>query len=332
MNFSNLTSLNNDSIIKESPGYPIRFWSFLFANILSLICGIFDLYYLLTDRKLRQALHNHVFIVLLFIGIFYELTNIPWILYNDFNRRPIVRSEIFYFFWTYTNYSFYSLQVELFAWATIERHILIFHDGWLSTKRRRFFIHYFPIIVIIVYYIIYFAFVHFYPFCKSNFDGFLAGGIHIPCVFHRTVLGLWDLNFHQVLPTLVIVTFSIALLVRTIIQRNKLSHGTHWTRYKKMIIQLLSISIIYIAFNGPWVLVIFVFQFGLPEHITNVALLYTGFLYYYVIFVYPFVCCLSLPELRQKAHEKLCCFMKKKQTANTNTTMKSGVTSKTAAQ
>ena len=294
-----------------SCGYPVRFWAFLFADIVSLIAGLFDLYYLLSDTALRRGLHNHVIIVLLCIGIFYETTNIPWILYNDRNCRPMVRSEIFYFFWTYINYSFYSLQVELFAWATIERHILIFHDHWINTERRRFFIHYLPIIVIIIYYLIYFAFVHFFPFCKSTFDPFLAGGIHIPCVFHRTTLGMWDLMFHQVVPTLVIVTFSIALIIRSVLQRNRLGRSVEWKRYRKMTIQLLSISTIYIAFNGPWVLVIFSFQYGLPESVAIVALVYTGFLYYYVIFVFPFVCCLSLPELRKRAKQKLLCRKKK---------------------
>ena len=36
----------------------------------------------------------------------------------------------------------YSLQVTLFAWASIERHILIFHDQWVSTQSRRLFVHY----------------------------------------------------------------------------------------------------------------------------------------------------------------------------------------------
>jgi hypothetical protein len=307
MDSRNFTHIGNNSHTDSASGYAVRFWAYLFADIFSLMFGLFDIYHLLIDAALRRALHNHVIIVLLFICIFYELTNIPWILYNDYNRSPLVRSEIFYFFWTYINYSFYSLQVELFAWATIERHILIFHDHWISTKRRRFFIHYFPVIAIIVYYLIYFAFVHFYPFCKSTFDAFLAGGIHIPCVFHRTTLGMWDLMFHQVVPTLVIVTFSIALIVRSILQRNKLCHAIQWKRYRKMIIQLLSISSIYIAFNGPWVLVIFTFQYGLPESIAIVALVYTGFLYYYVVFIFPIVCCLSLPELRKKATELICC-------------------------
>lgn len=267
---------------------------------MSLFFTFFDLYYLLLDRTMRRALHNHVIIVLLMVGLIYESINIPWILYNDFNRSPLIESELFYSVWTFFNYSFYALQVELFAWATIERHLLIFHDRWIRTSRQRILFHYLPVVVIIIYYLIYFSLVHFAPFCKSSFEGFLAGGIHIPCVFDRTTLGMWDLIFHQVCPTLIIVFVSLALLIRSIYQKSRLQQGMQWRKHRKMIIQLLSISTIYIVFNGPWVLVIFSYQYGLPESIANHALVYTGFLYYYVIFCFPLVCLLSLPELRNK--------------------------------
>ncbi|CAF1128308.1 unnamed protein product [Adineta ricciae] len=312
MNTSTLSLYNNATESTLSPGYPIRFWSYLFSNIFSLLTGFFDLYYLLSDASLRQALHNYVIIILLCLGIFYELTDIIWILYNDHNRRPLIQATVFYEIWTYINYTFYSIALELFAWATIERHILIFHQQWIATKRRCFFLHYFPPIAIIIYYLIYLAYVHFDPFCVSDFQDFLNGGIHIPCAFYRTVLGLWDIDFHQVFPTLVIVGCSIGLIIRTIIQRQKLTHEIQWKKYRKMIVQLLSISVLYITCNGPWVLVIFAFQFGLSPAVTAVALTYTGFLYYYVIFLFPMVCCLSLPELRKKFREKVLFCLKKK--------------------
>ncbi|CAF4562425.1 unnamed protein product [Rotaria sp. Silwood1] len=116
---------------------------------------------------------------------------------------------------------------------------------------------------------------------------------------------MWDLIVHQFLPTVIIVFFSVALLIRTILQKNHLRQGVQWRKHKKMIIQLLSISAVYIIFNVPWVLVIFAHQYGLPDNIAKVALIYTGFLYYFVILLFPCVCCLSLSELRSKVKEKL---------------------------
>ena len=145
-----------------------RFWSYLWFNILSLCFTLFALYFMIVDGTLRRALHNHIIIVLLVVGLIYELTNIPWILHYNRTGVPLIASHTFYIIWAFVDYTVYSLQIALFAWATIERHILIFHDSWVATKRRRLLIHYFPIVAIIVYYLVYYSIVHFVPFCENS--------------------------------------------------------------------------------------------------------------------------------------------------------------------
>jgi hypothetical protein len=304
------TSLSTTIEVAQSGSSSIqtaRFWAYLFSDIFSLLCSFFTLHFLLTDRTLRQALNNHIRIVLLIIGLIYELTNIPWTLYSDYNHRPLIRSNLFYSFWTYIAQALYALQIELFAWATIERHILIFHDQWVSTSKKRFFVHYFPIGVISIYYIIYYGLVYFGAICVNSFDAFLTIGFNIPCAFDHTILGVWDLMFHQIVPLLIIVSFSIALIVRKILQKNRLRQGVNWRKHRKMIVQLLSISTIYVIFNSPWVLVAFAFQHGLPQNIVLAAFSYTSFLNPYVIFLFPFICCLALPELRKKFKINILC-------------------------
>jgi hypothetical protein len=277
-----------------------RFWAYLFSNVFSLIFSFFALYFLLTDRTLRRALNNHIIIVLLIIGLIFELTTIPWTLYSDYNHEPLIRSKIFYKLGNFLNYLSIALQIGLFAWATIERHILIFHDQWVSTSRKRFFIHYLPIGAIIIYYLIYYSIVYFAPICEQSFDAFLAGGPYIPCVLDHTVLAVWDLTVHQVLPILIIIFSSTALLVRSIWQRNRLHQRVNWRKYRKMIIQLLSFSTLYFIFDVPTVSMIFAYEYGLPTDIAMPALIYLAFFTSYIIFLFPFVCCLSLPELREK--------------------------------
>jgi hypothetical protein len=259
------------------PTQSIRFWVYLFSNLFSLIFSFFALHFLLTDRTLRRALHNHIIIVLLIVGLIFELTNIPWTLYNDYNHAPLIRSKIFYQFWNFLNYPLIALQLGLFAWANIERHILIFHDQWVSTPRKRFFLHYLPIVAIIIYYFIYYSIVFFAPICEQSFDVFLAGDTYIPCAFDHTVLGVWDLSFHQVTPILIIIFFSTALLVRSVWQKNRLHQRVNWRKYRKMIIQLLSFSTIYVIFGALNVFIIFAYQFGLPTNIAIPGLAYTVF-------------------------------------------------------
>ena len=136
--------------------HTLRFWYFLCCDALSLTCAIYTLYVLLSNRILRRALNNHIFIVILFIVILYEMINIPFFLRNTFYDTPWLTSKDVYLFWTFFDYLLFVLQIELFAWATLERHILIFHDQWLITKRNRFLLHYLPIIIIIICNIIFY--------------------------------------------------------------------------------------------------------------------------------------------------------------------------------
>ncbi len=55
----------------------VEFWIYAISDGLSILCSLFVLYDLLFDRTLRKALNNHVIIVLLIMGLIYELTTIP---------------------------------------------------------------------------------------------------------------------------------------------------------------------------------------------------------------------------------------------------------------
>ncbi|CAF1446802.1 unnamed protein product, partial [Adineta ricciae] len=134
----NDTFVNDDENSLSMSRFPrqIRYWSYLVSNIFSLICTLLTLYFLLFDRTLRNSLNNHIIIILLLIGLLYEFIDILLIINNDANDIPWSSSPTFYLFWVFFDYTFYSLQIGLFAWATIERHILIFHDQWISTRNK----------------------------------------------------------------------------------------------------------------------------------------------------------------------------------------------------
>ncbi|CAF1093765.1 unnamed protein product [Adineta ricciae] len=291
-----------------------RFWSYLVLDTLSVVCTLITLCFLLLDKAIHKALHNHIIIVLLVIDLIYELTDIPWILYFNYWGVPMFASTTFYIIWTFVDYAFYSTQIALFAWATIERHILIFHDKWIATKRKRLFVHYIPIIAITSYCLLFYTFIYLIPFCKNSFDSFVGGGIYIPCLFSRTILGSWDLIVQQVIPTSIIVIFSALLILRVIWQKKRLHQPIAWKRHRKMTIQLISISCLYILFNLPWTFLVFAFQYGLSAEVAEIPLLFAGYLYYYVTFFFPFVCLGSLPEIRKKLAEKLCWCRRRRRT------------------
>jgi hypothetical protein len=67
-----------------------------------------------------------------------------------------------------------------------------------------------------------------------------------------------------------------------------------------MTIQLLSISILYLLFMGPRTVLQFCLIFGLTTHDVLMSYFHSEFFANYIIFLFPFVCCGSMPELKKK--------------------------------
>ena len=147
----------------------LRFWSQLIVLIPSIICSFFVLYHFLFDRNLRRALNNHVFVVIIIIGLIAELTVYPWKLYNLRLTEIWIRSPTFCLIWWFINESTYPIQTFLIAWATIERHILIFNDRLMKEKRWRLLLHYFPIIASLLYGFILYSYTFFFPPCDNQY-------------------------------------------------------------------------------------------------------------------------------------------------------------------
>jgi hypothetical protein len=136
---------------------------------------------------------------------------------------------------------------------TIERHILIFHDWWLSTKKKRFFSalssynnH------IMTYCFIYYLTVVVILSCNYLNVQSPINGVPSPCLYDNLFFISWDLMCHQMIPTIIIVVFSMALLVCVLYQKSSLCRKIQWWKQRKMTIQLLYITILYQLLNFPW--------------------------------------------------------------------------------
>jgi hypothetical protein len=110
---------------------------------------------------MRHALNNHVIIIVLIIGLICELTDYPSLLYYYRNEGMWKRSLMFCQIWGLFDRGLYITQTVLFAWATIERHILIFHYKWVTTKKKRFFVHCLPPVALLLYCVILYTVVYF---------------------------------------------------------------------------------------------------------------------------------------------------------------------------
>ena len=309
---SNNQNNSNVSLSDESATIAIprlaQFWMYVVSDFLSISCILFILYHILLDRALRSALHNHVIVLVLIVDLLYELTDIPWILYYYRFGVPWLPSLIFSRFWAFADYGLYATQILLFAWGTIERHILIFHDRWVLNKRKCFLIHYLPLIVLPTYSISYYTVGSFFMDCGDIYSYSFVSGAPTPCLYSNPSFAIFDLLGNQIAPALIIVIASTSLLVRVTWQKFRLHQPLQWRKHRKMTVQLLAISMVYLVFASPWSIVLLAHQLGLSRDVGGTYLLYAAFFSYYTIFSFPFVCCISLRELRLKVKHRVLWF------------------------
>ncbi|CAF0810004.1 unnamed protein product [Adineta ricciae] len=278
----------------------VKFWVILAALVPSLICSIFVLYHLLFDRALRRGLHNHVIIVLLVICLIDEVTFYPWMLYYFTHETDWQRSYMFCLFIGFIDWSLYIVHTMVFAWAMIERHILIFHESWISTRRKRFLVHYVPLIALLLYWFVFYFVVYFFPPCENRFRPWSLICIY-PCLYDNYTLSMWDFIAHQIVPIAIITVFSSGLILRVFLQKRRMRRALNWQQHRKMIIQALSIAFLYVIILLPFTVVYIIrYIYGISSYFIGAFYLYINFFTYFVILLYPFVCALTLPELKTR--------------------------------
>ena len=278
----------------------LRFWSMLIVYIPSVICSFFTLYHFIFNRQLRHALYNHVIILLLFINLVNQLTDIPWIL--NYYRLGYVSpaTPSFCLVWTFMDETSFVTTTVLFSWATIERHILIFHDRLMRIKYKRILFHYLPMVIILVYCLGFNTILVFFPPCENTFDySDMICGDPL-CLYGTYVMGVFDVIVHNLIPIIIIIVCSVALLVRVVRQKNRMRQRIRWGSHRKMTIQVSSISLLYLVIYIPKMLMEFIYRCGVSKEVGADFTKYAEFFMDFGTLLLPFVCTGSLPDVQKK--------------------------------
>ena len=185
MSNSNHLSVDISKSIRAINPIPVRvrFWMNLTDDVHSVACTAFVFSYVLFERTLDPALHNHVIIIVLIIDLIDASISISWLLDRYQYGILLVKSFVFQLFSFFFDYATLSIQLVLLAKATIVRHLLIDHDQWLSIRERDAFSF------------MTYPSLRLSPIGKSenSFVSFLPGGDIIPCVCSHKVLA----NFRE---------------------------------------------------------------------------------------------------------------------------------------
>ncbi|CAF4667001.1 unnamed protein product [Rotaria sp. Silwood2] len=277
----------------------IKLYLLTTTAIPSILTSIYILYKFVIDHQFRSHLNNHSIIAMIIVSFVDTTTELPITL--QYLRVGYVQPDKkeFCLFWVWYVFTLETVNVSLMTWTSIERHILIFHSHWIQTQRGKIIWHYIPLIFCITYIpIFYFACVVLYP-CENFFEYslFLCGSI---CYTSVTWLATFDWTTNVLIPSLSIPFASTSLLFRVLFQAKKMKRTLKWRSTRKLTLQLMAISILYLLFWCPLALVSIIRLYFIPTFISEIYYYYLYYTPYFVQLLMPFVSLACLPEIWPK--------------------------------
>ncbi|CAF1276317.1 unnamed protein product [Adineta ricciae] len=277
----------------------IRFWLLLVLDIPAALCSLFLLYHLLLKRDLRQALHNHVVIVLLFVLLSVLLIDIPSYIVVLSTGYVWLAFPWFCNVWSFVTVGLFDMIAILMALGSMERHILVFHSAWMNSTRKCFLFHYLPLILVTFYGVVFYIWVIFFPSCNNIYD-YSQPWCGDPCYYDQQTVSNYDLIVNAYIPMLTIVIFNVGLIVRQIRQKKRIDQIIQWHKHRKMIVQMLSVCCLYLIFYLPCLISAFISHLGFLDNflIELIPVLY--FNTYFIPLLMPYVVLASLPNFWQK--------------------------------
>jgi len=268
----------------------------------SLICDllVFIHFFRHWRQEILKAPQNHVILCLLIASFMQKLTDVPFAIY--YLRWGIVYQQTYNFcvIWDWFNYSLMTVSLQLVAWCCIERHLFIFHSQIMKNKWCLIFFHYLPLITFAFYTpFFYLRFIFFPTMCINIWDYTIiyCGGACYS--YFDPFLGTFDWIFNYGLPTLIIIVANFLLFCRVIWQKIKHQRPIDWRRQKRMIIQLTLISILYLIFMSPQVIIGSIQTLWSPTFLSDIQADYFYYIVYFINQFLPFVIISSLPEMRK---------------------------------
>ena len=300
---NNNTETSNDANTDSDlvPSRKIQFWTYLSLEIPSLACVIYLLYHLLSKKKLRQSLHNHVIIILLLLCFLVEIIDTPLYLdaYLHYGRNSFAPSSIICLIWWLLDYGAYSSLNLFLAWASLERNMLIFyHNRFFGTRRKKLVFHYLPLGIVSIYCFGFYVGAVIFPPCQNTFNYELDSCGSSPCYANIAWLSDWDTLVNQMMFILIEAALNMCLLVRTIHQRYRVQQSIRWRKHRKMTIQLLSISFLSLSISLP-ISFFTVVRDTIPGmgNFAPLVSLYFYFMGPFVVLLLPLICLASSPDL-----------------------------------
>ena len=116
-------------------------------------------------------------------------------------------------------------------------------------------------------------------------------------------LGFLDQALHNIIPTVLIVLLNVVLFIRVLWQkRHRMRQPIRWRQHRRMVLQLVPASVLYVCGVIPYGLLFSVHLLGGWSDVGIDLQGHFFYLFYYIAVLLPFVCLLGMPSI----YSKLC--------------------------
>ena len=276
-----------------------KFGILLVFHIIAIVLSLNIFAYFIKHRTFVKNPQNHGILILLTVNFIELVFDMPNAL-AFYSRGYIYPSTSSYCtWWSFFGYTIFAMSGYLLATISIQRHFFIFNRHIFRTGWKRIFLHYLPFVLCIVYPIVfYLVSIVFYP-CDGtqwNFTNNLCG--FAPCyLLFNQVLGTFDISMNNYMPVVIDFISNIIIILRVVQQKHHSQRSTAWRQQRHMIIQLLSLSIIYLIAWTPCLSVLAVQMLHDPTFLATIQTDYLFDLIYVIYLFIPWACTGFIPGI-----------------------------------
>jgi hypothetical protein len=294
MNDTSMNTFDDDRYILHH----VKFIIFLLLQIPSILISIFIFIFFWTHKNLLRIRQNQG-LVLLFVVNFIQISfDLPMIIHFNHLGRISPATPDYCTWWTFLEYTLNAAGEMLMATISIQRHIFIFRIHIFNIRSYRYLLHHVPLMFCIIYPIIlYLILVVLYPCDGTQWDytSNVCGLANCYLVYSR-VLGTFDWAVNNGSPVIIIAIANVALTVRIIRQKRRRQGYVTWRQQRRMTLQLLTISCLYLIAWIPNLFIGLVQQLYSPTFLIEIQFDYIFDFTYFICLFLPWVCLGLFPE------------------------------------
>lgn len=281
----------------------MRFKILLALEIPSLICYLVVIIYIMTQKTLRSGLNYHSLLILLLLNL--VVVAIDFSMYLAFFQRGIVpfKNPVYCLIWDFIDNAVWVMGEYMMAWASFERHILIFHERLLRSKWRKICFHYAPPFILLFYVTCFYIYAFFIYPCENSYD-YQSTNCAAPCYLNYEIISVSDMIVDFLIPPIMDSIFSITLFIRILYSKHRLRRSVGWRKYGKMAFQLIFISFLFLVTNAPYAIIDALLFFD-SSHSVQVAYDFSFSITYLYPLCLPFLCLAWMPQIWGSIKERI---------------------------